>query len=273
MKQNNLGWFIFVLCVVFWALYEIYPPTSRDLVKEFSRRAVNRDAAFTNILSEAAAIQQAGTNANEFALLETATGTTDLEKYFPFYPGAASDARPNLYILNRLQRDASGKIKLGIDLQGGTSFLVAMDTNVLASVDTNGVQQSQAAVTSAALNQAISVLRKRIDQFGVAEPQIQAAGENQILINLPGLSEDAKERAKEQITKKAFLEFRMVADNSRELVDEDTGQIRQPIPPGFEELIKKDLLPGGKTSVEAVVVSKKPVDDLVGDIVKSAGVT
>jgi SecD/SecF fusion protein len=272
MKQNNLGWFIFVLCVVFWALYEIYPPTSRDLVKEFSRRAVHRDAAFTNILSEVAAIQQSGTNANEFALLETATGTNDLEKYFPFYPGAASDVRPNLYILNRLQRDAAGKIKLGIDLQGGTSFLVAMDTNVLVSTDTNGIQ-SQAAVTSAALNQAISVLRKRIDQFGVAEPQIQAAGENQILINLPGLSEDAKERAKEQITKKAFLEFRMVADNSAELVDEATGQIRQPIPPGFEELIKKDLLPGGKTSIQAVVVSKKPVNDLVGDIIKSASVT
>src|ERR1700722_2396685 len=181
MKQNNLGWFIFVLCVVFWALYEIYPPTSRDLVQEFSRRAVNRDAAFTNILSNVSAIQQSGTNANEFALLETATGTNDLEKYFPFYPGAASDVRPNLYILNRLQRDAAGKIKLGIDLQGGTSFLVAMDTNVLVSTDTNGIQ-SQAAVTSAALNQAISVLRKRIDQFGVAEPQIQAAGENQILI-------------------------------------------------------------------------------------------
>ena len=273
MKQNNLGWFIFVLCVVFWALYEIYPPTSRSLVQEFSRRAVHRDAAFTNILAEAASLQQDGVNRSEFATLETATGTNELQKYFPFYSGAANTVRPNLYILNHLQKDASGKIKLGIDLQGGTSFLVEMDTNVLFSTGTNGVQQPQSSVTSAALDQAISVLRARIDRFGVAEPVIQSAGGNQILIELPGLSQADKDSAREQITKKAYLEFRLVSDHSAEMVNEGTGEILAPIPPGFEVLKKVEPLPGGKSSIQAVVVSKKPVDDLVGDIIKYAAVS
>jgi SecD/SecF fusion protein len=273
MKQNNLGWFIFVLCVVFWALYEIYPPTSRSLVQEFSRRAVNRDAAFTNILADAASLQRDGVNRSEFATLEAATGTNALLKYFPFYTGAANTVRPNLYILNHLQKDASGKIKLGIDLQGGTSFLVEMDTNVLFSTSTNGLQQPQSTVTSAALDQAISVLRARIDRFGVAEPVIQSAGGNQILIELPGLSQADKDSAREQITKKAYLEFRLVSDHSAEMVNEGTGEILAPIPPGFEMLKKVEALPGGKSSVQAVVVSKKPVDDLVGDIIKYAAVS
>jgi SecD/SecF fusion protein len=273
MKQNNFGWFIFVLCVIFWSLYEIYPPTSRDLVHEFSRRAAHRDAAFTNILSDVAAWQKSGTNASEFTILETAAGTNDLQRYFPFIGGAANAVRPNLYILNQLQREASGRIKLGLDLQGGTSFLVSMDTNVLFAASTNAVQSSPASVTSAALNQAIEVLRKRIDQFGVAEPVIQSAGENQILVELPGLSQADKNSAREQITKKAYLEFRLVADNSGQMVDESSGHVLAPIPPGFEMLKKTEQLPGGKTEVQAVVVSKKPVDGLVGDIIKNAQVS
>ena len=56
--------------------------------------------------------------------LRAAIGTNDFaEQYFPFI-NAKDQVDPNTYILNRLQRDAAGKIKLGLDLQGGTSFLV-----------------------------------------------------------------------------------------------------------------------------------------------------
>ena len=110
-------------------MFEIYPPTSRDLVKEFASRAIKKDATFTNILMQAEAMQKAGTN-NEFAALQLAAGTNDLQKYFTF-PGAQNQIHPNMFILNRLQREASGRIKLGLDLQGGTSFLVEMDTSKL----------------------------------------------------------------------------------------------------------------------------------------------
>ncbi len=274
MKQNNFGRFILVVCIVLWSLYEIYPPTSRDLVKEFSSRARNQDAAFTNILAEVAALQKTGTNTSEFVQLETAIGTNDLQKYFPTFTSAANQVKPNLYILNRLQRDASGKIKLGIDLQGGTSFLVEMDTNALAS-STNSAQ-SQASVTSEALDQAISVLRKRIDKFGVAEPVIQSAGGNRILIQLPGLSQADKDSAREQIQKSAYLEFRIVADDSEKIVNPRTGEILAPVPPGYEVLKAIRQLPGNKTEVEAYVVKKRPQsgdapDYLAGDIIERAG--
>src|SRR5664280_3669561 len=88
------------------------------------------------------------------------------------------------------------KIKLGLDLKGGTSFLLQMD---LSKIDATGRGQ--------AIRQAVDIIRKRIDRFGVAEPVIQPAGENRILIQLPGLSEADKESAKEQIQKAAYLEF------------------------------------------------------------------
>ena len=263
MKQNNFGRFLLVIAIIVWSLFEIYPPTSRDLVQEFASKAQNRDAAFTNILTQAEAMQKAGTN-NEFAALLLATGTNDLQQYFKI-PGAANQILPNTYILNRLQRDASGRIKLGLDLQGGTSFLVEMDTNVLLSTEgTNNVRPASE-ITSAALSQAIDVLRKRIDRFGVAEPVIQSAGGNRILVQLPGLSQADRESAETQIKKKAFLEFRMVHERSDEIIKNG-----EPIPLGYELMKHLDQQPNNQSRVEEYVVKKKPENDLAGDIVESA---
>jgi SecD/SecF fusion protein len=254
MKNNDLWKFILVVAIICWSLYEMYPPTSQDLVKEFETRAVNRDATFKEILARLAPLQKAAPN-REFTDLQEAIGTNDLQRYFPFID-AKSELGPNTFILNQLQRDASGKIKLGLDLQGGTSYLVEMDTNKLAN-------PSEA---SGAISQAVDVLRKRIDQFGVAEPIIQPAGGNQILIQLPGLSEADKVSAEAQIQKAAYLEFRMVKEDSQQIID-----THLPIPPGYELLKHVEPQPDNRPPiVEEYVVKKKPENGLAGDIVKSA---
>lgn len=274
MKQNNLGRFLLVIAIILWSLYMVYPPTSRDLVQEFSRRALNQDAAFKAILTQAEALQKAGTN-NQFTALQLAIGTNDLRNYFKsIYPGAANQIHPNLYILNRLQRDAAGKIKLGLDLQGGTAFLVEMDTTKLESVETktNAAGQLQSVTNrtdvTSALSQAVEVLRKRIDRFGVAEPIIQSAGGNRILIQLPGLSQADKDSAKEQIQKTAYLEFRMVHDNSDEIIRNG-----DPVPLGYELLKHLEQLPNNESRLDQAIVMKKPANGLAGDIVKNAYVS
>jgi SecD/SecF fusion protein len=273
MKQNNRWRFILVLAIVAWSLYEIYPPTSRDLVQEFSSRAENTDAAFTNILQRLAPLDAARPD-REFANLQDAIGTNDIKNYFPSI-SANNELYPTTFILNQIQRDASGKIKLGLDLQGGTSFLVEMDTNALAKAqddgDTNHV--ARAPDVSGALSQAVEVLRKRVDQFGVAEPVIQPAGGNRILIQLPGLSQSAKESAKTQIQKAAYLEFRMVRDDSAQIVDEKTGQLLQPVPPGYELMKYVQQQASGPAQIFTFIVKKKPENGLAGDIVDNANVS
>jgi len=266
-KNNNLGRFILVIAIIGWSILQVLPPTSRDLVEQFSSRAQNPDTTFKDIVARAKTLQ-AGTN-NEFAALQTAIGTNDIQKYFPFI-GAKNQVHPNLFILNRLQRDAAGKIKLGLDLQGGTSFLVEMDTNTLFAADTNNSSGLRSEMTSAALSQAIEVLRKRIDRFGVAEPVIQSAGGNRILIQLPGLSQADKDSAKQQIQKTAFLEFRMVREDSSELVDPNTGEIRGVVPHDSEILKYEEKSANGQSHIVHLVVKKKAENGLAGDIIKSS---
>jgi SecD/SecF fusion protein len=252
----------------------MYPPTSRSLVQEFEMRAMNQDTNFTAIVDRVKPLQQAHPE-REFANLLEAIGTNNIAPYFPFYD-AKNQVHPDTFILNQLQRDAAGKIKLGLDLQGGTSFLVEMDTNRLVYVETTtnnlGVVETTTNMARAegALSQAVEVLRKRVDAFGVAEPIIQPAGGNRILIQLPGLSEANKESAKESIQKAAYLEFRMVKEDSAQYVNESTGEILQPIPPGYEMLKHVEPQPNGPPKIEAVVVKKKPENHLAGDIVENA---
>ena len=165
--------------------------------------------------------------------LAEAVGTNDITRYFPFF-GAKNELHPTTYILNRLQREAAGRIRLGLDLQGGTSFLVSMDTNRLTQAsDTNQVA-SQTMDTSAAISHAVEVLRKRVDKFGVAEPLIQPQGTDHILVQLPGLSAADQESAKVAIQKAAFLEFRMVHPQSKELIEQGI------VEPGYEVLKRKE---------------------------------
>src|SRR5215510_13908173 len=135
MKQNLLWKFLFVVFILTWAILEMNPPTSRDLMSEFQSRAERKDTNFTAIVERAGDLNKE-TPGRAFANLVTAIGTNEIAKYFPFVNVSdVPEAERNLAVLHRLQRDAAGKIKLGLDLQGGTSFLVQMDTTHLAQAD------------------------------------------------------------------------------------------------------------------------------------------
>ncbi len=258
MSRNSYWKLALVIFVLAWALYEMYPPSNRELISYFQQRATRPDAVLSNIVQQATELQKQRPE-RKFANLRDAVGTNDITKYFPFFPDAKDEPNPGNYILNRLQREAAGKIKLGLDLQGGTSFLVEMDTNALVNVDTvtNTVTKKIETVTNvvteveSALEHAVEVLRTRVDKFGVAEPIIQPAGRNRILIQLPGLSESDKEEAKKTIQKVAFLEFRIVHERSAELIQ--TGDI----PPGYELMTHVRKLESGKKEVEKYLVRKK----------------
>jgi SecD/SecF fusion protein len=256
MNRNNFWRFVLVVLVILWSLYELYPPTGRDLLVVFREKASGRtDPAFTNIVQKAQELNRAAPE-RAYENLVAAIGTNDITTYFRSFE-AEKEAHPTTHILNRLQREAAGRIHLGIDLQGGTSFLVEMNTNEL----------DKASQADVALSQAVEVLRKRVDKFGVAEPVIQPQGKNRILVQLPGLSAAVQNAAKEAIQKAAFLEFRMVyypADEAQRLMAEGTTV------PGYVVMTHIKTLPNGTKQAERYLVKRQA--ELKGGI-KTAMVT
>jgi SecD/SecF fusion protein len=249
MKTNNWKWVVVAL-VVAWSLYEMYPPTSRNLVEVFKEEAAAKNASYSNIVERAEALQKEFPG-RDYMNLRESIGTNDLRQIFTSYTVPKEATDPNAAILNQLQRKSAGKIKLGLDLRGGTSFLMGVDTTTIST------NQDQSAV----LSQAVEVLRQRVDKLGVAEPVIQPAGDNRILVQLPGISEAEKETAKRQLERAAFLEFRMVHPKSAELVAQGV------IEPGYEKKVEVGKRREGQAP--AVVLVKKK-SEMTGKYIKSA---
>jgi SecD/SecF fusion protein len=252
MNRNNFWRFVIVVLVLIWAVFSFYPPTSRDLIQTFRERAVRPDTNFHAIVESAIDLQRKIPE-KPYENLKEAIGTNDITRYFPFFEATNAD-NATLAILNRLQRESAGKIHLGIDLQGGTSFVMRMETNSLpAGSDVSG-----------ALSEAVEVLRRRVDRFGVAEPVIQTEGSDRVNVMLPGLSAAVQEEAMKALQKPAFLEFRLVHPQSDQDIHDGIVQ------PGYEILKSKPRRKEGRETSEIVEVKKAP--EMTGSGVKGAQV-
>lgn len=109
------------------------------------------------------------------------------------------------------------RINLGLDLQGGMHLLLKVDTSHL-----EGKAKEDAG------DRAVEVIRNRIDQFGVRETSIQKQGEDEIVVQLPGVTD--RERALDIIGKTAMLEFKLVSSDPEKLKEALSGSV----PKGFE---------------------------------------
>src|SRR5438270_5692367 len=85
------------------------------------------------------------------------------------------------------------KTRLGLDLKGGVELVY------------QGKPTAQAKVDTESLNRAIDIMRKRVDQIGVAQPEIQRSGADEITVALPSVSNVS--RAQDQVGKTAQLLF------------------------------------------------------------------
>lgn len=120
------------------------------------------------------------------------------------------------------------KVKLGLDLKGGTSFTVEVNRDearkqVLEADSTLSEGALESAVqdnVEKARNVALEVIRGRVDGLGIAEPEIYPLLEDRIVIRLPGVDAGKRAEAKSSIQSVAFLEFRLVHLESDKWVNE-----------------------------------------------------
>jgi len=97
-------------------------------------------------------------------------------------------------------------ITLGLDLQGGSEFLVEVQGNPNAR----------------ALDQASSVIRKRLDILGTREISIVPEGSSRLKIQIPGLKAADRDTVRKILSQVAKLEFRLVPVNSQEILQSAT---------------------------------------------------
>ncbi|MEN9528818.1 MAG: protein translocase subunit SecD [Pseudomonadota bacterium] len=116
------------------------------------------------------------------------------------------------------------------------------------------------------LQQAINTIRNRIDQFGVAEPNIFRQGDRRIVVQMPGLQDPA--RAKQLIGNTAQLDFRLVSNELRldqieKVVEEGRAALNIPKEETKPEAIQKIsqwARDNGKISKNVTIILKRDVE-------------
>ncbi|MGB5756757.1 MAG: protein translocase subunit SecD [Acidimicrobiales bacterium] len=140
-------------------------------------------------------------------------------------------------LLGAIYTVASGNQPLlGLDLQGGVSVVL----------EPTGASEGQPGreVTDEALDLTVELLRARIDQIGVAEPEISRQGNN-IVVGLPGLVEE-QEQALDRLRQTAELRFRPVISDLP-----PAGLTVEDLAPGTEDQPAPGAEPEGSTSTGA----------------------
>jgi preprotein translocase subunit SecD len=115
-----------------------------------------------------------------------------------------------------------------------------------------------------AIDQALEIIRNRIDQFGVSEPEITLQGTDQILVQLPGIRDP--ERAVNLIGKTALLEFKVLDEEGN--VDE---ALKGHIPEGDLLLYQKSADPQ-TGAVRRIPYLLKEKTLMTGEFIKDARV-
>src|SRR5688572_22238699 len=137
-------------------------------------------------------------------------------------------------------------LKLGLDLQGGMHLALELDQSKQVSAD-----------PARDLDLALTILRKRVDEFGVSEPVAQQVGNERIVVELPGIDDPA--RAKAIVQRSAFLEFR---------ITDETNALEKAIPAMDRTLrslgVRGEGAAGRPSAVEQLLggdtASRKPAD-------------
>ncbi len=135
--------------------------------------------------------------------------------------------------------DATTSPKLALDLEGGTSIILEPQV----SEDT--------AISKEQLEQAVAIIRQRVDSTGVSEAEITTQGDRNIIVNLPG---NPDEETRELVRSSAQLVFRRVA-----LVGDPRSQ---------EQIMQEQENGGGQSGDPNEGLSdeeRKRLEDLIGD--------
>ena len=133
--------------------------------------------------------------------------------------------------------------RLGLDLRGGTQIVLEATDSPDRRVDGDTVSR------------ALEVLRRRVDQLGVAEPTLQRSGERRVIVELPGVYDP--EEAVEVIGKTAQLTFHPVLGLAEPAAEEPATT--QP-PANGDELVLADE-DGGRLRLGPAALTGEAVGD------------
>ena len=263
MSGTILWKFLLTAGTLFWCLASITPLKDRPF-EDYLRSQVTADVAdFESIYARAEARVTERQAPTLFIALRD-LGKEEGINYAQFFPqinlrDVANQNKRNDILLKHLLRSAQSNLRLGLDLKGGVGFTLKIDE--AAQSELSSWEQEQQ------LQDAISIMARRLDGLGVAEPLIRPRGSDAIEIQIAGLSTKDNPEVIDSLKKPAKLEFRAVHPS----VSPNVTNFNQP-PVGYE-LLAEEIENSSTGEIYERNYFVKRIPEATGEIVQDAFVS
>lgn len=155
---------------------------------------------------------------------------------------AAAVAGLNLYAVQT--EDGSWNPRLALDLEGGTQIMLAPLTEDGSSVSAEQLQQ------------AVGIMRQRVNASGVSEAEITTQGGQNIVVSVPGTPDQA---TRERLMASAKMEFRPV------IVQQQAAPTQQPVPTDPSETDPASTEPASTDPAESDPTESDPAESESGE--------
>ncbi|MBC2607546.1 protein translocase subunit SecD [Pelagicoccus albus] len=244
--------------IVAFCLSYLIPMSDQDFAEHVKARS--GDPAFAALVDRAEALSEESVNTDRplsvyMALKSIANEERiDVSQYFSDLQLEASltnvEKRNNI-LLPTLLEDSKANLKKGLDIQGGISVTFEVDPVALAEVP--------AAERNEKLSDAINIIERRVNTYGVSEPIVRPIGENRIELQLAGVNTKDNPELINTIKAPARLEFREVHPTANPMTSSR--------PTGYEEMTMIQEYNGVENEVRLYV---KRIPALTGKYVADA---
>jgi preprotein translocase subunit SecD len=172
----------------------------------------------------------------------------------------AAMRQPAIGYQNLTAQPAQNRVTMRLRDPARTNEAVGLLRNAVGTQDANGVQEVDVASSpdgeitmtltdasmrdraSSAVQQSIEIVRRRIDDTGVVDPQIARQGNDRIVVQLPGVSDP--QHIKDLLGQTAKMTFRLL---------DDTANVQSPVPPPGVDFLPMTDNPTQKLAVRQKV--------------------
>ncbi len=246
---------VLTLVVMFWAGWNLNPISTTPF-EEYLRQEATSSPKFEAVMLKAKQSADAREAPSFYVALKRAAEAdgVDLSEFFPqvnLEKSLKNLRKKNSILLDEMLKRSQARLRKGLDLSGGISFLLEVDRPA-------GDETQQ----KADLDKAIEIIGERIDGLGVSEPIIRPVGEDRIEVQIAGVNTRDNPDVVDELKKPARLEFRLVDMRNRP----DPTRPGD-LPPGYELLVL-NVERGAQSYEEELFVKRVP--EMTGDAVERA---
>ena len=275
---------VFALAVIGVFVAAMFPLKQSDFYETFSKLLADpADPTIQQVVERAKALQQE--DKIKYLYPSTALEAAAREIRMPSEDGSSAYSvdlvhfvKPNIVKAQKLQnngdvislvrKNASGAIRLGIDLNGGAEFLLHLQAD----------EKAQGAQFETFRDNAIETLRKRLEAQNYFETEISPAGQEFVSVRVPSVNSDDRANLEKLILRSAKLEFRLVHPNNDVEVPKFMAYLAQggdpdsyPDTPSEAEFLSEERRDGNNLITDYTLV--ETTVQMEGDNIKDSYVT